>query len=218
MPASYKIPQNVDLEDKILGPLTLKQFLFALAAGLATFVSFNVFYALSPVVFVILTLLIWGVAGAFIFVRPNDQPFTKFIFSFIWFATKPQRRVWKRIPSLGDVTLHDASDKPVQQAGPARPSAEEARSRLQQLAHLVDTRGWSAVDEEAIGGRITSGEAKPKLNIALSDSDQPEDILAAEDEHRGSDRVTSELDHLLAAGVAKPTLTQHKQPQPEQTA
>lgn len=205
MPASYKVPQNVDLEDKILGPFTLKQFFYLLAAGLATFISFNIFYRLAPPLFVISALVIWGITGAFVFVRPNDQPFTKFFFSFLWFSLKPNRRVWHRLPSLGEIAL---SDTPEEKAPPqpAEPSPDEMKSHLQRLAHVVDTRGWSDVDEEEadISARVTSGEAKPKLNVYMTDSDQPEDILAAEDEQRGSDRATAELERVLKTGVAKP--------------
>lgn len=204
MPATYKIPQNVDLEDKIIGPLTLKQFLYTLAAGMVTFVSFSVFYKAAAPLFYFITLFTWIFTAALVFVRPNDQPFTKFLFSFLWFTIKPNRRIWKRIPSLGEISLTDTAKKaePV----PDRPSAEQVKSHLQQLAHVVDTRGWSELDD-GIGDRVvSSGAAKPTLNIIMSDADQPEDILAAEDENRGSDRVTAELDRMLRQGVTKPNV------------
>ncbi|MSU76403.1 PrgI family protein [Patescibacteria group bacterium] len=205
MPQSYKIPQNVDLEDKIFGPLTLKQFLLALGAGVITFISYSVFYPVAPLVFWILTIITWGVTVAFIFVKPNDQPFSKYITSFLAFLLKPTRRVWKRIPSLGEIKLHDETSVP--KVTRNEPSEDEVRSRLQHLSHVVDTRGWSEVDQADIGGRVTSEpEAKPNLNIFLADEDQPEDILKAEDEARGSDRSSSELDQMLKQGVSKPSL------------
>lgn len=205
MPQAYKIPQNVDLEDKIFGPLTLKQFLIAMGAGLTTFISFSIFYTAAPFLFWAITAVAWVVAAAFIFVRPNDQPFSKFIFSFIWFATKPSRRAWKRIPSLGEVTFRDESDVP-KVSKRREPSESEVRSKLQHLAHVVDTRGWSEVDEnDDVGGRITSNaQAKPKLNIFMADEDTPEDILAAEDTGQGHDRASNQLEQMLRDGVPKP--------------
>lgn len=205
MPASYKIPQNVDLEDKIFGPLTLKQFLYLLGAGLVTFISFSTIYTALPAVFYVVTAVTWIVAVAFIFVRPNDQPFSRFINSFLWFALHPNRRVWRRLPSLKEIKLHDDTDVP-KVVAPARPSEEEARTRLQRLAHVVDTRGWSSLDDADINGRITSGEAKPKLNIFMAEEDEPEDILAKEEVSKGSNRTTAELDRMLKQGVSKPTL------------
>ena len=41
MPDQYKIPQNIDVEDKILGPFTLKQFLYIMVGGILIYVFFN---------------------------------------------------------------------------------------------------------------------------------------------------------------------------------
>lgn len=210
MPATYKIPQNVDLEDKIIGPLTLKQFLYTLGAGMVTFVSFSVFYQVAAPLFYIITIFTWIFTAALVFVRPNDQPFTKFLFSFLWFTIKPNRRVWKRIPSLGEITLSDSTKKAAPE--PDAPSAEQVKSHLQQLAHVVDTRGWSELDD-GVGERVvSSGAAKPRLNIVMSDMEEPDDILAAEDENRGSDRATAELDRMLRRGVAKPEISKSPAP------
>ena len=205
MPQAYKIPQNVDLEDKIFGPLTLKQFLVAMGAGMVTFVAFSFFYTAVPLVFWAITVLAWLTAAAFIFVRPNDQPFSKFLFSFIWFATKPSRRAWKRVPSLGGIALSDENAVPkVKQR--EEPSESEVRSKLQRLAHVVDTRGWSEVDEnDDVGGRVTSeASARPKLNIFMAEEDAPQDILASEDSGGRSDRASRELEGMLRSGVSKP--------------
>lgn len=205
MPQSYKIPQNVDLEDKILGPFTLKQFLYLLAAGVLTFIHFSVWYTAAPPVFFTLTFFTWILAVAFVFIKPNDQPFSKFIFSFVNFALKPQRRVWRRIPSLDQIELHDSTED-IPQVAPG-PSPDEVRSRLGRLAHIVDTRGWSNLDTEGnVTGRVAAGEATPKLNVETTDSDLPEDILAREEDQTGSDRTSAELDRVLKQGVKKPHL------------
>lgn len=205
MPASYKIPQNVDLEDKIIGPFTLKQFLYLLAAGLVTFINFNAFYKLVPAAFWVILLFTWAVAGAFVFIRPYDRPFSNFIFSFIWFATKPQRRIWKRLPTLGSLKLTDEPVRTAKQA-PAMPTAEEVRTRLQHLAHVVDTRGWDEDSESSdVSARITGGDPKPRYNLSIAASEEPEDILAREDGEAGFDRASAELERKLKTGVAKAT-------------
>ncbi|MDP9212049.1 MAG: PrgI family protein [bacterium] len=196
MASSYKIPQNVELEDKILGPFTLKQFLYLLAAGLVTFISFSTFYTLSPAAFYLVASFTWLIAGAFVFIRPNEQPFAKFISSFLSFYVRPSQRAWKRMPSLGEIRLED------QQAPPTvtseAPSEEEIRSKLARLSHIVDARGWSEVDAAETTGRITSNvEAKPKLNIFMAQTEAPQDILEREEEGVGSDRASSDLDRVL---------------------
>lgn len=204
MPASYKIPQNVDLEDKIFGPFSLKQFLTLLAGGVLTFVHFSVWFTAFPGVFYLLTFLTWVIVVAFVFVRPNEQAFSKFFFSFVRFAIKPQRRIWQRIPSLGEITLRDeAAETP--KVVKHQPTPEEVRSKLSRLAHIVDTRGWSDVDEDAadINARVTGGQAQPQYNIEVTDSDLPEDILEKEEASRGSDRTSAELERVLKGREAK---------------
>ncbi len=206
MPSSYKIPQNVDLEDKIFGPFTLKQFLYLLAAGLVTFVSFKLFFVAAVGIFWLVVVLTWVVAAAFVFIRPYDQSFSKFIFSLIWFSTKPQRRTWKRLPSLGRLNLHEG---PVRTAAPAAatPSADEVRTRLQRLAHVVDTRGWDAGSDTAapdLAERITGGDPRQRYNLPIAASEEPEDILAGEDGETGFDRASAELNRALRTGVPKP--------------
>lgn len=211
MAQSYKIPQNVDLEDKIFGPFTLKQFGYLLAAGIFTFLGFSTFYSIAPAVFYLSTFFIWVLAIAFVFIRPNEQPFAKYIFSFINFATKPQRRIWQRIPTLEQVKLHDDAAAPA--PAPAEPSLDEVRSRLGRLAHIVDTRGWSNINPEDadVATRVTGGEAQPTVNVSMTQSEADElaadDVLAAEDNEAGPSRAGAGLDQMLRDGVPRPQLS-----------
>lgn len=214
MPQSYKIPQNVDLEDKILGPLTLKQFFYALFASLATFIAYQVAGQYSLFGFIFLAFLIWTIAIAFIFVRPNEQPFSRFITSFLNFVSKPQQRIWKRLPTLGEVSLVDAAAAPkVVDEGP---TYDEVRSRLQQLAHVVDTRGWAAADA-GMGQRVTGGDAQTHYNLEMPQFEEPEDVLAEEDEGGGPGRASRSLDEMLRQGVKKPDLPDDAPSLPKET-
>ena len=38
---AVKIPQNIDKEDKLVGPLTLKQFLYVLGGAGVTFIAYQ---------------------------------------------------------------------------------------------------------------------------------------------------------------------------------
>jgi PrgI family protein len=204
MASSYKIPQNVELEDKILGPFTLKQFLYLLAGGLVTFVNFSTVYTVSQGAFFATTFFTWVIVAAFVFIKPYDQPFAKFITSFISFSTRPSRRAWKRLPTLAEIKLedHQAPPKVVKQ----EPSEEEVRSKLSRLAHVIDSRGWTGADDATTVGRVTSdAEAKPKLNIFLAHEDEPADILEREEEGHGSDRASANLDSVLKETPPKQT-------------
>ncbi|MFA6183887.1 MAG: PrgI family protein [Parcubacteria group bacterium] len=90
----YNVPQFIDIEDQIVGPLTAKQllWLFGLAAVLFLMWIFigsrlNFFLAASPV-----SLLFLGLA----FYRPYGQPLSKFIGSMFLFFVRPKVYMWER--------------------------------------------------------------------------------------------------------------------------
>ncbi len=68
----FKVPQNIDMEDKIVGPLTLVQFTELVIAGLVFYVTLR-FTNVIIVVFIGLPVLLFGLALAFI--KIQDPPF-----------------------------------------------------------------------------------------------------------------------------------------------
>jgi hypothetical protein len=101
--SQYKVPQNIDLQDRIVGPLTLYQFLYLLASGM-------VFYATlkTPGIYdLILIGVPVGLLGlAFSFVKINDQPFSRFVVSLIFFFTHPKARVWHHGSGTPEISVN----------------------------------------------------------------------------------------------------------------
>lgn len=89
----FKVPQFIELEDKIIGPLTLKQFLYFLAGGMILFV---LWFLLTLSVFIIVTIPVIGIALAFAFYKPHGRPLISSILSFINYIRKPRLYLWKR--------------------------------------------------------------------------------------------------------------------------
>lgn len=89
----FKVPQFIDIEDKIIGPLTLKQFLYLLAgAGILAIAWFF----LELVVFIIIGIPIIGLALAIAFYRINGQPLVYLLGSIVKYLTKPRLYLWQR--------------------------------------------------------------------------------------------------------------------------
>jgi len=91
----FQVPQFIDLEDKIIGPLTLKQFIYLGAAGAILFVL-NFFLKLYMLI--ILGVPIVALAGLLAFGKINGQPFITFLMVVFGHAFKPQMFVWKKLP------------------------------------------------------------------------------------------------------------------------
>lgn len=88
----FQVPQFIETEDKIIGPLTLKQFLY-LAAGGA--IIFALSFMLQTFIWIIISIVIGGIAAAFAFVKINGQPFQKIIFFIFYYYWNPQNYLWQ---------------------------------------------------------------------------------------------------------------------------
>ena len=91
MSPQYKVPQNVDMQDKIVGPLTMFQFLYLLGGGMVFYTTLK---TPSPIDLIFIGIPVGLLALCFAFVKINDQPFIRFIFSFFYFITHPKARLW----------------------------------------------------------------------------------------------------------------------------
>ncbi len=88
----FQIPQFIETEDKIVGPLSLRQFLYIAAA---VGVSVLLYFMLQTWLWVILSIPIVGGAAAFSFVKINGRPLVKLVQSALFFYWSPQRYVWQ---------------------------------------------------------------------------------------------------------------------------
>lgn len=90
----FQVPQFIDIEDKIFGPLTLRQFLYLVGAGGFSFV---LFFMLETWLWVIATLMLLVIAASFAFVKFNGQAFTTIITAIFKYLWLPKFYLWQRI-------------------------------------------------------------------------------------------------------------------------
>lgn len=138
----YKVPQNVESEDKLLGPLTMKQFIYAII-GLGW--GFLIWRILSPggtAAIPIMLLLIVPISGFMLllaFGRREEQSFENYLIALIRFSVVPRRRIWLKDDFKGEVIV-DAPPPPKPKTL-TKEDIAHVHSRLQQLSLVVDTRG-----------------------------------------------------------------------------
>jgi len=90
---NFQIPQFIEIENKILGPLTLKQFFYLAGAGALSFIFY---FLLQFWLWLFLTAIFGSIAVVLAFVKYNGQPLPKIAwtaFSFLW---KPRIYLWQR--------------------------------------------------------------------------------------------------------------------------
>lgn len=89
----FTVPQFIEVEDKIFGPLTLKQFIYLLGGGAAVFIIY-VFAGMLGVIF--LGLPIAGFAAALAFYKVNNQPFIKIAANALSHYAGSKLYVWQK--------------------------------------------------------------------------------------------------------------------------
>lgn len=91
----YQVPQYLNIEDKIVGPLTLKQLIYLIIGGGIIFLLFNMLkfpaFIMIAVPIAIFTFLI-------AFYKVGNQKFSLFMISFLGFISKPNIYTWKKRP------------------------------------------------------------------------------------------------------------------------
>ena len=139
----YTVPQFIDVEDKIIGPITTRQFIILLADGLIIFILYKI---LVFTYFVIFGVLLFAIGGTLAFLRINGQPFHFFILNFIQTTKKSKIRVWNKTKS--DVELRLYMQTVLPPPPPEKPKKEPLmQSRLAELSLLVDTGGVYTAEE-----------------------------------------------------------------------
>ncbi|OGL75021.1 hypothetical protein A3B21_04605 [Candidatus Uhrbacteria bacterium RIFCSPLOWO2_01_FULL_47_24] len=133
----FTVPQFIDVEDKIIGPVTTRQFIIMLATALLIFIFYKLL-AFTP--FLILAVILFGVGGTIAFARINGQPFHFFLLNFLQTFRSPKLQLWDKTPT--EAFLQAAIR--VTPALPAKVSPRKevlTSSRLAEISLIVDTGG-----------------------------------------------------------------------------
>ncbi len=131
----FTVPQFLDVEDKIIGPITTRQFLIMLVGTIAVAAFWNLFDFSLFVTLTIIDALICFILG---FIKINGRPFHFFILNFIQTIKKHRLRVWQQGTTqyIGDeeVEIRQVENIPTK-------NVNLKSSRLNQMSLIVDTYG-----------------------------------------------------------------------------
>jgi hypothetical protein len=128
----YQVPQFIEVEDHIVGPLTLKQFIY-IAGGGGICVVLLVYL---PLIWGILcSLPIAGFVAALAFYKVNGKPFIEVLESAFGYYTGAKLFLWRRVDKKAQSTAAVVSpDAPPAPKAPARLT----RGKLSELAWSLD--------------------------------------------------------------------------------
>lgn len=133
--SQYKVPQNVETEDKILGPLSVKQFIYVVIGILWAFLMWRLF-SFAIIVAVIFAFPVTGFFLLLGFGKREGVAFEDYVVAFIRYLTVPRKRQWIKDDSK-EVIVED--EKPTDQ--PELRNKNVSVGELKHLANIIDTRG-----------------------------------------------------------------------------
>jgi|TARA_Y100000310_G_C20696771_1_gene826264 hypothetical protein len=157
VPAQFVVPQFIDVEDKIIGPITTRQFIIGVIAAALVFVS----YKLSDLtLFIIQTLFIVGIYALIGFVKINGRPFYYFTISVLQLLLRPGLRVWMKKDQPIKVKAKDKSKKDEAEEQFVPQKKKPFQHSLSQVSLLVDT-GGKYRPEEILEKQKSAKKKKP---------------------------------------------------------
>ena len=137
--AQYKVPQDVEADDKLIGPFSFRQFVYLLIAGglIALAVGLFQLFPLLAIIPLVPTLLFLALALPL----KKDQPMETYLAAIVSYYLKPRTRLWT--PGQRESTILITAPKVVEETRMRDISGEEATHRLSFLADIVDSQGYA---------------------------------------------------------------------------
>jgi hypothetical protein len=140
--ATYKVPQDVEAEDKLIGPLSLKQFIFAILFFASAYVTY-LFTQIPPKpIFGVVGLPFLIVFGVLAFYQRKDQPVEVYLLAWLNYHIKPKKRVWDQggyeerviitVPKVEEIDYTKGLTQ------------KDIEQKTKRFSQIIDTRGWVA--------------------------------------------------------------------------
>ncbi|MFA5644195.1 MAG: PrgI family protein [Patescibacteria group bacterium] len=130
----FTVPQFIDVEPKIIGPITTRQFLIFLGSALLVFICYKIFFFTT---FVIVSVLIIALAGTFAFLKINGRAFHYFILNLIQTLKRPALRIWNH----KSVVWGNNEDEEVKYEKIITADKYFSKEKLAELSLIIDTKG-----------------------------------------------------------------------------
>ena len=89
----FKVPQFIDMEDKVFGNLSFKQFVYLAGGGGLAYMSISI---LPIYIAILVAPAIAGLALALTFVKINGKPFSHALESYVRYHSKSKLYLWKK--------------------------------------------------------------------------------------------------------------------------
>jgi len=215
--AQYKVPQDVEADDKLLGPFSFRQFIYLMVtAGFiaAAWALFQVFPILG-----LIPLPIVIIFGVLALPLRKDQPMETYLAAIVSFFLKPKKRLWHA--GQRESTILITAPKVVEKQLTKSITGEEASRRLSFLAEIADTEGRSikspssAVKEEFVAEANAIDDMF--TTVPPKRIDEQIDTEAVEQRTEAVEKMRAAIENFGALSTPAPKLPTPAAPPPDPT-
>jgi len=133
----YVVPQFIDVEDKIIGPITSRQFVILMVTCFIMFIFYKLFDFGLFLLTSIPTLIFGGIVA---FMRVNGQPFHFFMLNVLQTTRRPALRVWNKELEMSEI-IHLVRQPPPPPPRVRIKKETLAATKLTELTLVVNTGG-----------------------------------------------------------------------------
>jgi len=165
----YKVPSNVETEDKILGPLSVKQFIYVIIGLMWGFIAIRLIAPFNIVVGIVIAAPITLTMFALGFIQREGISFENYFTASVQYFMSPRKLVWHK-----DEHVKSIKEAPKVVKAP-EPSRDYSQGQLQKLAFTLDTHG--AYKDDTIQLRDDTSQVQQQANRVIdAKSVQPNEL------------------------------------------
>lgn len=171
--AVYKVPQDVEADDKLIGPFSFRQFIYLIIVAISIAMAWGLSQLFIPLAIIPLPVIVFFAALAL--PLRKDQPMEAYLTAVVsFYFLKSRKRLW--IPDGIDSFVTIIPPKDSERILTKELDQDEATRRLDYLAQLVDSHGWAIRGADAIPDTSVStdlyyeSQATPDMMDSTTDS------------------------------------------------
>jgi len=179
--ATYKVPQDVEADDKLIGPFSFRQFIYLIIVALACAMAWGLAQLFIGLAIIPLPVIL--LFGALALPLRKDQPMEIYLAAIVSFYLKPHKRLWD--PDGVETLIEITVPKIVEVQRSKNITQADAEQRFSYLADIVDSQGW------AIRGTGVQSPSTTLNNDIFMEAQGAEDVLD------GSNSVAQSFNNMM---------------------
>ncbi|MFA6305800.1 MAG: PrgI family protein [Candidatus Gracilibacteria bacterium] len=160
----FKVPQDVQREDTIIGPLTLRQLaILGIGGGITYGIYMGLAKSYSMAIWLPPMVLVATITIAFAFIKIHNLEFSKFLMAYIEFNFLPRKRIWIQGGGYPFISPFETPYQAKKKKEIAKKMGAKIES-LKELSQVLDTHG--GMEEET--KELSAEEKKEGLNSLIT--------------------------------------------------